>query len=603
MLKVIIRTTWIFSICVLVLSSCLNLNQSDSIQKEDIAFIESLKSVDTKRYLTKIDSSLSLSMENDARLALLYLKKGKLKSKLQHFDESIKSLERALVIFKRLEDKTFIAQTYYHLGSAEAFLSNRVIANEHLLKALEYSKAINDKKIEADTYGSLSHVYYLYEDYETSIDYSLKTIDTYKTLNDTSGLSSTYNNIAVIYKNTSNFDNALVYNKKSLELSIIKKDTNGIAKSYNNIGNVLNILNKDDEAIENFMIASDLNHTKGLMNSSPLLNLGDVYLKNDKLDLAKIYYLKALIVEDGKKYSNTSLEINNKLLQIAKRDEDHKEVYVYQLKVDSLNVIKNEKDTKEKLDLVKKQFNLAASQQELLLVQEINTKNKTIFLFITFFLIVSGISWFLYYKNRQLKNEKEKILLEQRVLRSQMNPHFIFNALSSIQNSLMDNDPIKSAGHLSKFAKLIRQNFDFINKRTITLSEELNALENYIQTQLLRLNDKFEYAFNIQEGINIDFVEIPPLLLQPFIENSIEHGFRNITRKGKLILNITKGEDDITFEIIDNGKGYEDTQSDEKVHSIDIFKKRLKLMGNKDEKTFLMVTSKEGTTIKFSLKQ
>ena len=207
-----------------------------------------------------------------------------------------------------------------------------------------------------------------------------------------------------------------------------------------------------------------------------------------------------------------------------------------------------------------------------------------------------------FYKNKTLKDEKEKLKLEQKVLRSQMNPHFIFNALSAIQNSLLDNEPLKSAGYLSRFAKLIRQNFDFINEKTILLADEIDALRNYMETQQLRYKDKFNYEINIHADIDINKVEIPPLLLQPFVENAIEHGFKNKTDKGLIQITFSKKEDAICYKIVDNGKGFDVNHKTEKIHAIDIFKKRLKLRENDEIKTFKISSSDKGTIIKFCLK-
>jgi LytS/YehU family sensor histidine kinase len=184
-----------------------------------------------------------------------------------------------------------------------------------------------------------------------------------------------------------------------------------------------------------------------------------------------------------------------------------------------------------------------------------------------------------------------------------MNPHFIFNTLSAIQNTLLDNEPIKLAIYISKFALLIRQNFDFVNKKTISLSDEIDALKNYMDMQNLRFNNRFDYEINISNAINISKTEIPPLLIQPFIENAIEHGFRNKTEKGIIIINISKKEKYICYEIIDNGKGYSITKINSRTHAIDIFKKRLKLIDTKDKKTFSISSSTNGTIIKFKLKQ
>ncbi|HHH49635.1 MAG TPA: sensor histidine kinase, partial [Saprospiraceae bacterium] len=163
-------------------------------------------------------------------------------------------------------------------------------------------------------------------------------------------------------------------------------------------------------------------------------------------------------------------------------------------------------------------------------------------------------------------------------------------------------EPLKSASYLSRFAKLIRQNFDFIDKKRIVLSEEIDALENYLETQKMRYNDKFDYVINIFDNVDTHAIEIPPLLLQPFVENAIEHGFKRINETGKLAITIFKQQNSVCFEIKDNGIGFENPKNDNKKHAIDIFLKRLKLRGLDEEKSFKISTTEQGTTVKFCLK-
>ena len=291
------------------------------------------------------------------------------------------------------------------------------------------------------------------------------------------------------------------------------------------------------------------------------------------------------------------------LVNVCESNNDYKNAIGYQRKFDSVNQYINKNKADENIRMLENQNKLKESKQ---LIENKNREVKNtrliiitliiLFLFITLYSIQR-------LKAIKLKNEKNKILLEQKVLRSQMNPHFIFNALSAIQNSLLDNEPIKSASYLSKFAKLIRQNFDFIDKKSIFLHEEIDALKNYISTQKLRFNDKFNCDFNIADNIDVNVVKIPPLLLQPFVENSIEHGFKNKHDKGKISINISAKPHYICYEIIDNGNGFNTAIKDKKLHSFNVFIKRLQLLGREDEKTVKVNSSDKGTSIKFCLKQ
>lgn len=187
-------------IYILFLVSCNNVGTPKKISELDVDFVAALKKKDKKKYIVSIDSVLNSSDLNKGRKALLHLKKGALLSKIYQYEEGIKNLEFALSIFNEKEEKKYLAKTYWHLGSSNAFLSNRIIANEQLLKALGYSIQIKDKKIEANIYGSLAHIHYLYKDYLTSIAYTKKTIKTYEFLKDSLGLSSTYNNLLLFTK-------------------------------------------------------------------------------------------------------------------------------------------------------------------------------------------------------------------------------------------------------------------------------------------------------------------------------------------------------------------------------------------------------------------
>ena len=414
-------------------------------------------------------------------------------------------------------------------------------------------------------------------------------------------MSATYNNIAIIYKSMANFKQALLYNKKSLEISFLIKDNEGIGKSYSNIGRLYELFGKYDKAVEYYVKAIKNNEEIKLLNSIPYANIGEVFLIKKNYAKATENFLKAVKIE--KTNTKSAQNIYSSLLKTAIKQKDFEQALIYQTKFDSLYNINIKAQNEEQIKMLKNQHKLFKSKEEIVQYKSINIKNRIIFGILTGLLILLGLYWYQSTRNKVLKNEKEKLSLEQTVLRSQMNPHFIFNALSAIQNSLLDNDTIKSATYLSRFAKLIRQNFDFINQKSISLAEEIDALKNYLDTQKLRFQDKFNYEINIFSDVDVNLVEIPPLLIQPFIENAIEHGFKNKKEQGKIILNISKEKNKICYEIKDNGLGQLSAKNDGKTHSTDIFKKRIKLLGKKDEDSFVINTSKKGTTIKFCLTQ
>ena len=172
--------------------------------------------------------------------------------------------------------------------------------------------------------------------------------------------------------------------------------------------------------------------------------------------------------------------------------------------------------------------------------------------------------------------------LRQKVLRSQMNPHFIFNSLNAIQSYMLKKETVKAVNYLSSFAKLIRMILDSSRYDYITLSKEISILQHYLDLQQLRFGDKFTYKLDIDESLDIESLLIPVMLAQPFIENAIEHGLQHLDTKGTVRISFVREQENIVFNVIDNGIGRQASMKiqeniEHKNHSLStqIFKERL----------------------------
>jgi len=142
-------------------------------------------------------------------------------------------------------------------------------------------------------------------------------------------------------------------------------------------------------------------------------------------------------------------------------------------------------------------------------------------------------------------------------LRSQMNPHFIFNSLNSIQHFITTHEKEEALHYLSKFSKLIRKILENSRQNTVSISNELELLQLYIQLEQLRFSNKFDYHISVDETIDTENTEIPPLLIQPYIENAIQHGLINKNSKGDLWLSLERNNGLLICKIEDNGIGRE----------------------------------------------
>lgn len=150
---------------------------------------------------------------------------------------------------------------------------------------------------------------------------------------------------------------------------------------------------------------------------------------------------------------------------------------------------------------------------------------------------------------------KQMAELELKALRSQMNPHFMFNSLNSIKNYILHAEPKLAAEYLSNFAHLIRMILQNSREKAITLQEELETLILYIELEQIRFDNKFEFNCVVEDGLNLEQIKIPPMLLQPFIENAIWHGLMHKKEKGHLMITFSKQEDKVACIIDDDGVG------------------------------------------------
>ena len=204
-------------------------------------------------------------------------------------------------------------------------------------------------------------------------------------------------------------------------------------------------------------------------------------------------------------------------------------------------------------ELSQSKYDLALTEQEL--VQENNRRQQWVIYSLILGLIMLGLATFFFYRS----NQQQKLannLLALKSLRSQMNPHFIFNALNSVNNYIAKSDERSANRYLSEFSTLMRSVLENSEEDFIPLVKELELLQLYVKLEHSRFPDKFEYKVAVDQDIDVAAYEIPPMLLQPYIENAIWHGLRYKEEKGYLNIEVKqKDKDSIVIAISDNGIG------------------------------------------------
>lgn len=190
--------------------------------------------------------------------------------------------------------------------------------------------------------------------------------------------------------------------------------------------------------------------------------------------------------------------------------------------------------------------------------------------------------------NEKLDLKNRLLFLEQRSLNASMNRHFIFNSLNSIQYFINSSDKLSANKFLSNFAKLIRKNLDSsaANNFIVTLQEEIERIELYLSLEKMRFSEKFDYEIDLSSELDTESIEIPSMILQPFVENSIIHGVLSLEKKGHIKIRIFKQFDEVVFELTDNGIGIENSlrmkksapEGDHESKGVEITNRRIEIL-------------------------
>ncbi|MCB0488199.1 MAG: histidine kinase [Cyclobacteriaceae bacterium] len=162
-----------------------------------------------------------------------------------------------------------------------------------------------------------------------------------------------------------------------------------------------------------------------------------------------------------------------------------------------------------------------------------------------------------YFKQKEAEMKLNILEVQMKALRAQINPHFIFNCLNSIHHYIHQKDAKQAGDYLVRFSQLIRHVLEHSTNRTICLRDDLEALRSYIELEQLRMDHAFDYAIHVDQSVNPDDVEVPPMIIQPFVENSIWHGLNRRGAGGKLTIHITKNGEQLECRVEDNGGGEE----------------------------------------------
>ncbi|GAL62833.1 tetratricopeptide repeat-containing sensor histidine kinase [Algibacter lectus] len=558
--------------------------------KTQLAAFDTLTLTQPEQSLLDLDSLLIDDNLTTLERAMLLFKKGEALYLNDKYHEAFNVHLKAYALFSELKDKYNESRSLITLSGAALHMGDIETSQVYALKALHLAQLIGDKRVEGKAYNQLFSLHFKLKDYDKALTYIKATDSLYSKTTDTTSIIAIKSNVASVYLQLKQYNKALTSYSEAMSLSQSNRNPKTLVSVLNNIGYTYIEAGEYNMAETFLRGAIQLNKNIKVINAAPYKGLGSMFLLSKKIDSAEVNYIKALKIYATNNNAKEEIEVRDKLIAIAIMSGDYVKALDNQIVRDSLQLDVSRLEKNRLLDFANVNYEVKQKETEINHQKEINTRNQWLLISTVLLAVMLLIATAFYVYNTKLRAANKASKLEQSLLRVQMNPHFIFNTLAAIQNITLEGNPVKSSNHIAKFSKLIRQNFDYVRKESITLDKEIAMISNYIETQQLRFNNIFTYTIDIEDSIHASEIKVPPMLLQPFVENAIEYGLKEKKEGGNLLLKIEKEQQGLLFIIQDNGIGRSAKAKQEKIteelHATSIFIERLKMRKKSEEKTF-----------------
>ncbi|MCD6018380.1 MAG: two-component system sensor histidine kinase [Bacteroidetes bacterium] len=489
-------------------------------------------------------------------------------------DKAVEFFNRSIDISKKSGNKNEIAISLQAIAQIDIRRGNNTKALNQLYECLKIFEEVGDEIGIADVHLSIGDICFLQNDYHRAIEHHKKSHALYIKNKYEVALSTINFKIGVDYNALKDYSRALEYLQKSIDL-IESSDYGVNSVAYLNIAQIYIYQFRYDKALEYALKGLKISES---MQNKVEINHGHIVLSKI-FKLQKKYGLSVSHAEEALKIGQETehpAEISMAAKQLydiyTETKEPEKANRFHQLYIETKAILDNQEsknallEQKLKYEYEKKELiNKAESEKKLVELASENQKRnllKNIWLIVFgSVLVLVSVSVFFVYRNFKQKsvitNQKNN-LLKQKLLVSQMNPHFIFNSLNAIQNYIFKQDSLKAGNYLTQFSELIRMILDFSRKDYISVESEVKLLNTYLELQKLRFESKFDYQISVDEKIDRETVHIPPMLAQPFIENAIEHGIFYKKEKGRVDVRLYYERSLLVYEIEDDGVGMEE---------------------------------------------
>lgn len=501
-----------------------------------------------------------------------------------------RSLEIAIKLGNKIEEMLALeklAQFYSYVKH------NNTKALEYCYARLKLAEGLKDSLNTARSTAALADIYWQSGNFKKSLALHMQSLNLYEHMDRGEDMARGLLEVGIDYCALKDTANTIKYYLRSLNYLSYLQSPQEVAALYNCVAAAYSMRWMNDSAyyyvVKAYDIIKNTGYKQGL--AGIMATLADISFKRGDYKTAIRWIEQAMQLSKSISYRIQIPDLALILKRIHLHNKNYKEaLQAYELYISARDSISNEKNRK---DMQEKEFNyqldkkinenkLLAQQNQIQNLQL--SKNHYLLIGLGGIAILITIIAILMFRQNSLRSAHQKMHMEQKLISSQMNPHFVFNSLNAIQHLIMNKENDKAEFYLSKFSKLIRELLESNIKESLTVREEVGILTGYLEMEAKRFSKSFHYNIQIDEKIDQERVNIPHMMIQPFVENAIWHGL--LPKEGERNLNIyyeLDTEKTIRCVIEDNGIGREAAMKKEntfkkKSLALSFVRQRLELM-------------------------
>ncbi|MCU0370149.1 MAG: tetratricopeptide repeat protein [Bacteroidales bacterium] len=543
-----------------------------SLSRNDTSVVSILKSLsriyiykDTRKAIEyaqeAIDESERLKLPADA---MIYVYMARAYDRIPDNEKASSTFKKALAVATGQQDTAAMAWVHHAAGIHHYNLRNVPSALFEFEKAIEYGKVLTDRKILASAWFGKALVYNIFEEHEGMFN-ALQQFLAYADFNsDQRKISDAYRLIGTYYRSINQFQQAIDANQQSFDIAATIGDSALMGGALNHMAwynYEMGNLDKSLEIYKKNISFYKIGKSNALANVFG--NIGNIYRDWERYPEAIDNYNKSIeLSKVNHDFYNLSW-LYEDISKLYERTGDYRQAYENQKLASLYGDSLSSATYQQMLAGARAQYEADKTAKELELVSVKLQRNRLlVWVLAGGFALIAAVTILLInrfrYKSRQrIEAMNHKISeLNQTNLRQQMNPHFIFNTLNSIQYYVFQNDKISSNNYMTKFASLIRKTLENSRHTEIPIKEELDALHLYLELEELRFKKKFDWTISVDDEIDTLAFKIPTMLIQPYVENAITHGLMNKENgMGFLHVVLQLHNDQILCIIEDNGIG------------------------------------------------